>query len=251
MSALDGARLATSWLTVAPVRGPDEVDARLAGRAIAWAPVVGLALGALAAAAARGLAAAGAAPLLVGLLVVGLLGLLTRGMHVDGLADTVDGLGCYGPPERALAVMRSGGAGPFAVAVLVVVLGAQAVAVGELAAAGRWWALVLAVAAGRVAFGWGCVRGVPAASPTGLGALVAGTQPPLRVAAWTLALAVAAVPAAPGRPWLGPVAVLVAASAAAGGLRHVRRRLGGVTGDVLGALSELTVALLLVVLSLR
>ncbi|GAB2915002.1 hypothetical protein GCM10027047_11110 [Rhodococcus aerolatus] len=251
MSALDGARLATSWLTVLPVRGPAEVDRAAGGAAVGWAPLVGVGLGAGAAALAALLTAAGAAPLLVGLLTVGALGLLTRGMHLDGLADTVDGLGCYGAPERALAVMRSGGAGPFAVAVLLLVLGAQAVAVGGGAAWGRWAAVVLAVAAGRVAVVWACVRGVPAATPTGLGATVAGTQPGWRPAAWTAALLLASVAAVPGRWWVGPAGVVLAAALLAPALRHVVRRLGGVTGDVLGAACEVAVTAVLVVSSLR
>lgn len=134
-----------------PVRA-GRVDAQTARVAIAVAPLVGLLLGGIAAAALSGVDALGLPPLLAGLLVVGLLALLTRGMHLDGLADTADGLGCYGPPERALAVMRDGGAGPFAVVTLIITIGAQAISLGTLVSSGRWGAIPLAYTAGRAAF---------------------------------------------------------------------------------------------------
>lgn len=233
-----GLLLALSWLTVLPLRAP-RVDGRSAAVAIMAAPLVGVLLGGLAVGVLAGLAAVGLTGLLAGLLTVGTLALATRGMHLDGLADTADGLGCYGPPERALAVMRAGGAGPFAAVTLVVVLGAQAAALGALAGSGRWAAVVVALAAGRAAFSWCCRRGVPAARPDGLGAAVAGGQPVAVPVAWAAALAGAAVLAVPDRPWQGPVAVAVAAAAVVALSAHTRRRLGGLTGDVLGAACEL------------
>jgi adenosylcobinamide-GDP ribazoletransferase len=247
---VDGLRLALSWLTVLPVPGPAEVDRRVAAHAIRWAPLVGLLLGGLAAGVLLGLTASGLPPLLAGLLTVAFLALASRGMHLDGLADTADGLGCYGPPKRALQVMRDGGAGPFAVVTLVLALGAQAAALGSLATTTYGWAgLILATAAGRIGFLWCCRRGVPAARPEGLGALVAGSQPGWAAPLGWAVVAGAAVFAVPGRPWQGPLAVLLAAGVVIGLSRHTGRRFGGVTGDVLGAASESATTVVLLVLA--
>ncbi len=246
---MKGLALALSWLTVLPVRSIT-VDARAAAGAIRWSPVVGAALGAVAGAVLLGLRAVGVPALVVGLLTVGVLALATRGMHLDGLADTADGLGCFGPPERALAVMRDGAAGPFAVITLVVVIGAQAAALAALPdGPAALLAVVLACATGRAAFAWVARRGVPAARPNGLGATVAGSQPAWVAPLWWVALAAAGVFAVPGRAWAGPVAVGVAALAVVALAAHTRRRLGGMTGDVLGAASEVATTAALVVLA--
>ncbi|MFD0202795.1 MULTISPECIES: adenosylcobinamide-GDP ribazoletransferase [Saccharothrix] len=230
-------RLALSWLTVLPVRvGSDEVDARAARRAIAFAPFVGLLLGA----AAVALLLLPLPDLVVGFLTVGFLALATRGMHLDGLADTADGLGCYGPPERALAVMKDGGAGPFAVVALIVVLGAEAAAFPAV----TWPAVLLALTAGRAAFILCCLKGIPPARPEGLGALVAGTQPRWIAATWWTALATAGFFV---HPWQGPLAIALAATLVLLLIRHTRKRFGGITGDVLGAACETTTLTVLVI----
>jgi adenosylcobinamide-GDP ribazoletransferase len=240
---VDGPRLALSWLTVLPVRA-GAVDARSCRQAISLAPLVGALLGGVAVGALWLLRLLDAPELLAGLLVVGLLALLTRGMHLDGLADTADGLGCYGPPERALAVMRDGGAGPFAVVVMIVVLGAQAAALGALPPS-RWGAVVLALVAARASFALCCRRGVPPARAEGLGALVAGSQHPLVPALWWLLLLAASPLATPEHRCLGPAAVLLSLVVTVLLVRHTTRRFGGITGDVLGAASELTTLVVL------
>ncbi|MGI5214038.1 adenosylcobinamide-GDP ribazoletransferase [Plantactinospora sp. CA-290183] len=235
-----GGRLALTTFTVAPLEG-GRVDRSTAGVAMGLAPAVGALLGLLLAAVLGG-AATLAPPLVAAGLTVAVAALLTRGLHLDGLADTVDALGSYRSGPAALKIMRQPDVGPFGVAALVLVLLLQAASLAALAER-SWPALLTGVAAGaatgRLAVSWSCRRGVPAARPDGLGALVAGTVGPAVLVVATVAVALLAVPAVPGRPWQGPVAVAAALAGALLLLRHVVRRLGGITGDVLGAVVEL------------
>ena len=242
---LSGLRLAISLLTVLPVRrrddGPEPLSA--ARRAMLWAPLVGLLLGAIAAGVMALGTLGGLRSLLAATLGVATVAALTRGLHLDGLADTADGLGTRLPPDEALAVMRRGDTGPFGLVSVVLVL---LVEVSAAAQAGPL-ALMFAVVVGRVAMTWSCRRGVPAARPDGLGALVAGSVSPLLAVTFALIAALAAVSMGP----TGALGVLAGLAAGEILLRRCVRRFGGLTGDVLGAVGEVAAAVALVVFAAR
>ncbi|SDB80994.1 cobalamin-5'-phosphate synthase [Raineyella antarctica] len=238
----DGWRLALGTLTRIPAGAIAQVTPAVARTAMLAGSYVVLPV-ALASAAIGAVAVRLGAPGLVGgLLVVGVLGQLTRAMHWDGLADTADGLGASWDRDRALEVMRTGDVGPMGAGTLVIVFGLQAAAYGDLLARPWGWLLVTAlVAASRAALAVACVRGVRAARPEGLGQAVAGSVPvPGAVLTWLLwAGALSAVAVLSGATWwAGALAAFGGVASAGMLLWWCVRRLGGITGDVLGACIE-------------
>jgi adenosylcobinamide-GDP ribazoletransferase len=260
----DAFRLAVGTLTAFRVRPPASLEPPVPGRAMALAPLVGLGPGLVAAAIAAGALRLGASPVVAAVTVVATLALTTRGLHLDGLADTADGLAASYDRSRALEVMHRSDTGPAGLATVVLVLLLQVAALAQdlsprlEGADGLFWgglpprdslravALVPAVAvAARVAIPLACLRGVPSARPEGLGATVAGSVPrPHAAAGLGLAATIGAVGAVlAGFPWwTGLLAVALAALAAAAVVARAVRRLGGITGDVIGAAVETATA---------
>jgi len=251
----DGVRLAVAMFTVLPVPRSWHGDAtrERAAAALRWLPLLGAGLGGLAGLpAAAVLARQPGAALLAAVLGIGTLALLSRGLHLDGLADTADGLGSRAPAELALEIMRRSDVGPFGVATLVLVLLVDVTALGAVVGDSTWRpaaALAVAAATGRLAVVHAALPGVPSARGGGFGALVSGgARAPAALVLTVLVLGggaglAAAVGANPaGWPLAQSVGLL-----AAGALRaHTSRRFGGVTGDVFGALIECATAVTLV-----
>jgi adenosylcobinamide-GDP ribazoletransferase len=258
-----GLRTALSLFTVLPAGGGAELGDGDAVAAVFWLPAVGLLLGGLGAGVMLAVGAGGASGvaglagprrLLSAALAVALLALLTGGLHLDGLADTADGLGSRRPAAQALDIMRRPDVGPMGVAALVLVLLVQVAALAAIAriplAAGS---LALAAVTGRVAVV--VATGFPAARAGGFGALVAGRTAG-RDRAMTVAVLFGAAAAAGvwGGGWTLAVRWLCAALAgllAGAFLQFVAwRRLGGMTGDVFGAILEISTATVLMACAL-
>jgi adenosylcobinamide-GDP ribazoletransferase len=244
----DAALAAIALFTAVPVRATLPPAAFRA--ALRWSPVSGL----LVAGVTTGVAAAGSrlypgglGAALVAAVTLAAAALLTRGLHLDGLADTADGLGPLADRDRALTVMKQPDVGAFGAATLVLVLLIQVGALGRALELHRGLpALAVSVLVGRLAMLRAGLPRVPPARPDGLGATVAGTVPRWLLSGATAALAAAAgLPALTGDPRLaGHLVLAIPAGLAAAELllRRAVRVLGGVTGDVFGALAEIATA---------
>lgn len=246
---IDSWRLAVGTLTAIPVRMPRSTGRDVTGPAMLLAPLAVVPLGLLVAMVCLAGRELALAPLAVAVAAVAALALGSRAFHLDGLADTADGLTASYDRERSLAVMRTGDVGPAGAGALVLVLGMQVAALAAVLPLehGPWLAGILVVVS-RGAVAITCLRGVPGARNEGLGATYVGTvHPALATVAWVLltGLVVGGFLLV-GEPWWRGVVSAAAALAVIGVLvQRAVKRLGGVTGDVFGAAVEVSLAVLL------
>lgn len=213
-------------------------------RSVPLFPLAGLLIGFFAAGCAL-VSGALFPPAVAAVLSVALLAVAHGGLHLDGLADTGDGFFSHCARERVMAIMRDSRIGAFGCLTLAGVLALKVAAVASLSGPHLARALLLAPLAGR------CVMVpmlvfLPSARLDGLGHLFSQGRSAWE-ALWAVALLGACVWAAAG------VAGVIAAGAA--GVATVafaalcRRKIGGFTGDTLGAASELAEMVMLVALS--
>ncbi|HPD92795.1 MAG: adenosylcobinamide-GDP ribazoletransferase [Rhodobacter sp.] len=221
-------RAALTFLTRLPV---GRLEAGDFARAPGWFAAAGLVIGA-AGAGVWWLAAAIWPPVLAALAAVAAMLMITGALHEDGLADAFDGLGSGRPAERAMEIMRDSRIGSFGTLALALVLGARIaalVALGPLAPA----AMIAGQGLSRAGMTLMLRRG-PYLRAQGTGSGMTG---PLGAGAWPLALA--ALAAAALTLWSGGWALAPALLGLVLAMLVLRgwaiRRLGGLTGDILGA----------------
>ena len=249
-----GLRAAIGFLTVLPVRVRGE-DGLAASRM--WFPVVGLLLGGSLAAADLLLRAGIRAgqggpaalhggpliPLLLGTILVALLAVLTRGLHLDGFMDTCDALLGGFDPRRRLDILRDPHVGAFGVAGAVCLLLSKAITIGSLPVGSRTWVILVVPCISR----WAVLLVMgrfPYVRSEGLGAPFVRAGGAARATIVGLAVTGAAVAALAGS--LGLVLVAAGALVALGVGAWATRLLGGVTGDIFGAVVESTEVIMLV-----
>jgi adenosylcobinamide-GDP ribazoletransferase len=234
---------AVTLLTRVPLGSRVAVDEGDIARSLAWLPLVGVGLGGAVALAARALEGHlddGPASVLI----VAAWALATGAIHLDGLADSADALGAR-DRERRLAVMRDPRLGSFGVLALIFAATLKiALVAGVLARGHHLWLLAIP-AVGRAAAS-ALSAALPYAREQGTGAaLVSGGQRAERLA---VALATAVVVALACARLRGLLAIAAAALVALAIGRLAQRRIGGITGDVLGAAIELAECAALVAL---
>ncbi|QQA44004.1 adenosylcobinamide-GDP ribazoletransferase [Pelagovum pacificum] len=205
------------------------------GARAAWAwPVAGLAVALIVGAVAAGGRWLGLADGVSAVLALAAGAVVTGGLHEDGLSDTLDGFGAGGSAERRLGVMKDSRIGAHgALALLLSVLLRWSCLVVALEAGLLWPAVLVAGVASRAAMtvvAWA----LPHARPDGLSRMTGRPTSDMALAAGLVALIVALL-ASPARVILVALVVAVAVVVLA---RGAKRRLGGQTGDVLGATQQ-------------
>ncbi len=219
-------------------------------RTVAWFPVAGCIIGAAIGGAAAGLWHA-TPPLVTAALAVTLGLLITGAFHEDGLGDVADAFGGGWTIERRLEILKDSRHGTYGVAAMCASIVLRIVALGSLPGPAAIFAgAVTAHTLGRVA-AVGMAGTMRLATHSGLGADYGRGTTPLRAAVGSLAglaLATAALAIFATTWWVGP---LLAATIVAAGVtgQLARRKIGGISGDVLGAAEQVAECLVLVTFS--
>lgn len=212
------------------------------GAAAAWAwPLAGALVGLIGAAAAGAALALGAGPGPAAAAALMAQALATGALHEDGLADTADGLLGGRTRERRLEIMKDSRIGSFGALALLLVTLARWSALAALCAGGHWAAALVATGAmSRVPMA-AIMAALPNARDTGLSRLTG--RPAAATVALGAALALALALVLLG--WQALPAALLAALPCAGLALAARNRIGGQTGDILGASQQIAEATLL------
>jgi len=226
---MKGFRAAVGLLTRVPSRPGPETE-----KAIPWLPVVGGLVGAIVAIVYIALRDA-TTPLAAAAVAIGAGALVTGGFHEDGLADTADAFGADVPRERRLEILKDPHHGTYGVLALVVGVVVRTAALAALDGRGALAALPAAHALSRAAPAIQLWL-LPAATPTGLGATY--SEPVGRRSGLTAgAVGMVAAMLLLGTWSIGAMAIAALAGIAMGWLSL--RKIGGITGDVLGATQQL------------
>jgi adenosylcobinamide-GDP ribazoletransferase len=226
--------VALQFLTILPVRIRSEITPEDLGGSLRYFPLVGLLLG---------LALAGAALLLgylphpvVAVLVLILSIALTGGIHLDGLADTCDGFGGLRPKEKVLEIMRDSRLGVMGVTGVLCLLALKGVLVASVAPDNLWRLLILMMVFSRWSQVLVCCTSSYARAEGKAKHFVEYASPKDLLAATIFAAVVILFLAR----WRTLLVLLLSLLVLLLFLMYVKRRIGGVTGDIIGAASEIT-----------
>lgn len=229
---------AIRFLTVLPLPGTAGTRESDLGRSIPLFPLVGFAMGGCAAALAFWGGRIIPQPLMAVVVLVSLI-VISGALHLDGLADTADGFMGSRRPRKVLEIMRDSRVGAMGVTAIVCVLALKGAALASLEPAHLWRAALLMPAAGRSALVV-AMAVLPYARPRGGIGTAFYRRRPRASAVWAVALLCLAGWAIAGPAGLAGAEASVVTAMLLSCYAH--RRIGGATGDVLGAACELSEA---------
>ncbi len=230
--------IALAFLTRLPVPAPEpELDrAPDLARATRAMPLVGAMIGVLGAAVYWLSGVLGLPPAIAGLLAVAATVGLTGALHEDGLADSADGLFGGAEPTRRLEIMRDSRTGAYGALALIFSVVLRAAALAALAAPGPAAAALIAAHALVRALPPAVMAWAPLARDDGLAAGAGQAESKHAWSALGLGAAIALLFLGFGP---GLAALLLAGLAGLAMIRLARARIGGYTGDILGAIEQL------------